>query len=114
MELILPKLVFIQPDGSEKSIDAENGLSIMEVARDNDLGIEGTCGGSISCCTCHVIIDKDWFLIVGKPNPDEEDMLDLAVGLTPTSRLGCQIEINDELDPLQQLYLLKLALMLLA
>lgn len=77
MELILPKLIFIQPDGNEKSIDAENGLSIMEVARDNDLGIEGTCGGSISCCTCHVVIDKDWFPIVGKPNPDEEDMLDL-------------------------------------
>jgi len=101
MELVLPKLVFIQPDGNEKSIDAENGLSIMEVARDNDLGIEGTCGGSISCCTCHVVIDKDWFPIVGKPNPDEEDMLDLAVGLTPTSRLGCQVEINDEFDGLR-------------
>ena len=92
MELVLPKLVFIQPDGNEKSIDAENGLSIMEVARDNDLGIEGTCGGSISCCTCHVVIDKDWFPIVGKPNPDEEDMLDLAVGqllnLTYLLRLG--------------------------
>ena len=70
----------------------------MEVARDNDLGIEGTCGGSISCCTCHVIIDKDWFSIVGGPNPDEEDMLDLALGLKPTSRLGCQIEITDELE----------------
>ena len=101
MELVLPKLIFINPDGDENSIDAENGLSIMEVARDNDLGIEGTCGGSISCCTCHVVIDKDWFTAVGKPNPDEEDMLDLAVGLTPTSRLGCQIEITDKLDGLR-------------
>ena len=97
----MPKLIFIQLSGDEKSIDAENGLSIMEVARDNDIGIEGTCGGSISCCTCHVVIDKEWFPIVGKPNPDEEDMLDLASGLTSTSRLSCQIEITDKLDGLR-------------
>ena len=66
MELNVPKLIFKQPDGSEKSIEAENGLSLMEVARDNNLGIEGTCGGSISCCTCHVIVDDEWFSIVGK------------------------------------------------
>ena len=57
----MPKLIFVDSEGTEKSVEAENGLSVMEVARDNDLEIEGTCGGSISCCTCHVIIDKDWF-----------------------------------------------------
>ena len=97
----MPNLIFIQKNGNESSIEAENGLSVMEVGRDNDLGIEGTCGGSISCCTCHVIIDPEWFPIVGKPNPDEEDMLDLAVGLKPTSRLCCQIEITDELNGLR-------------
>ena len=97
----MPKLIFVNSEGTEKSIAAENGLSLMEVARDNDLGIEGTCGGSISCCTCHLVIDPDWFSIVGGPNPDEEDMLDLAVGLQPTSRLGCQIEVSDELDGLR-------------
>ena len=97
----MPKLIFIQPSGKEVSIEAENGLSVMEVGRDNDTGIEGTCGGSVSCCTCHVVIDPKWFPIVGKPNPDEEDMLDLAVGLMPTSRLGCQIEITDELNGLR-------------
>ena len=97
----MPKLIFINSEGTERSIEAENGLSLMEVARDNDLGIEGTCGGSISCCTCHVVIDNDWFSTVGGPNPDEEDMLDLAVGLQPTSRLGCQIEVSDELDGLR-------------
>ena len=96
----MPKLIFVDSEGTEKSVEAENGLSVMEVARDNDLEIEGTCGGSISCCTCHVIIDKDWFSIVGGPNPDEEDMLDLAVDLQATSRLGCQIEVNKELDGL--------------
>ena len=54
-------------NGELKKIDAEDGLTLMEVARDNDLGIEGTCGGSISCCTCHVVIEKDWFDKVG-PN----------------------------------------------
>ena len=87
-------------NGELKKIDAEDGLTLMEVARDNDLGIEGTCGGSISCCTCHVVIEKDWFSKVGPANPDEEDMLDLAVDLQPTSRLGCQIEVTPELDGL--------------
>ena len=97
----MPKLIFVNSEGTERSVEAENGLSVMEIARDNDLEIEGTCGGSISCCTCHVIIDKDWFSIVGGPNPDEEDMLDLAVGLQPTSRLSCQIEVTNELDGLR-------------
>ena len=87
-------------NGELKKIDAEDGLTLMEIARDNDLGIEGTCGGSISCCTCHVVIEKDWFSKVGPANPDEEDMLDLAVDLQPTSRLGCQIEVTPELDGL--------------
>ena len=87
-------------NGEIKNIDAEDGLTLMEIARDNDLGIEGTCGGSISCCTCHVVIEKDWFSKVGPANPDEEDMLDLAVDLQPTSRLGCQIEVTPELDGL--------------
>ena len=97
----MPRLIFVNSEGTEKSVEAENGLYVMEIARDNDLDIEGTCGGSISCCTCHVIIDKDWFSIVGGPNPDEEDMLDLAVGLQPTSRLSCQIQVTNELDGLR-------------
>ena len=97
----MPKLIFVEQDGNEHSIEAENGLSVMEIARDNDLGIEGTCGGSISCCTCHVIVDPEWFPIVGKPNPAEEDMLDLAFGLQATSRLACQIEVTDELNGLR-------------
>ena len=87
-------------NGELKKINAEDGLTLMEVARDNDLGIEGTCGGSISCCTCHIVIEKDWFSKVGPANPDEEDMLDLAVDLQPTSRLGCQIEVTPKLDGL--------------
>ncbi len=96
----MTKIKFKMSNGSEKVVNAENGLSLMEIARDNDLGIEGTCGGSISCCTCHLIIDPEWYKIVGPPNPDEEDMLDLAVDLKTTSRLGCQIEVSDNLEGL--------------
>ena len=96
----MTKIKFKLKNDTETIVDAENGLSIMEVARDNDLGIEGTCGGSISCCTCHVIIDSQWYKVVGPPNPDEEDMLDLAVDLQPTSRLGCQIEVSQKLEGL--------------
>ena len=96
----MTNIKFILNNGEEKVIDAENGLSLMEIARDNDLGIEGTCGGSISCCTCHIIIETEWFKKVGPPNPDEEDMLDLAVDLQATSRLGCQVEVKEELEGL--------------
>ena len=96
----MTKINFKLRNGELKKINAEDGLTLMEVARDNDLGIEGTCGGSISCCTCHIVIEKDWFSKVGPANPDEEDMLDLAVDLQPTSRLGCQIEVSPELDGL--------------
>ena len=96
----MTKINFKLRNGEIKKINAEDGLTLMEIARDNDLGIEGTCGGSISCCTCHVVIEKDWFSKVGPANPDEEDMLDLAVDLQPTSRLGCQIEVTPELEGL--------------
>ena len=96
----MTKINFKLRNGELKKINAEDGLTLMEVARDNDLGIEGTCGGSISCCTCHIVIEKDWFSKVGPANPDEEDMLDLAVDLQPTSRLGCQIEVTPDLDGL--------------
>ena len=96
----MTKINFKLSNGELKKVDAEDGLTLMEVARDNDLGVEGTCGGSISCCTCHIVIEKDWFSKVGPANPDEEDMLDLAVDLQPTSRLGCQIEVTPELDGL--------------
>ena len=97
----MSNIIFIKPDGSEHNVTVENGVNVMEAGRDARLGIEGTCGGCLSCATCHVIVDVDWFAKTGAPGEDEVDMLDLAFGLAQTSRLGCQIEMSDALDGLR-------------
>jgi len=90
----MPKVTFILRDGREQAIDTGVGDSLLDVARDHDLDIEGTCEGSMACATCHVIVDPAW----SPPCEEEQDMLDLAFGLTQTSRLGCQIVMSDDLD----------------
>ena len=96
----MPKMTFILKDGSRKEVDAPIGLSVLEIAHRNHVDIEGACEGSLACSTCHVVVEKDWFDKLAPASEDEEDMLDLAWGLTKTSRLGCQIIMNDELDGL--------------
>jgi 2Fe-2S ferredoxin len=93
-------MTFIDRDGSRREVDAPLGLSVLEIAHRNDIDIEGACEGSLACSTCHVIVDPDWFDLLKDATEDEEDMLDLAFGLTQTSRLGCQIIMSDELDGL--------------
>ena len=73
---------------------------MLEIAHRNHIGIEGACEGSLACSTCHVIVEKEWFDKLDTASEDEEDMLDLAFGLTHTSRLGCQIKMSEELDGL--------------
>jgi ferredoxin len=97
----LPKITFVTADGTSKEFDAPNGLSVLEVAHKNDINLEGACEGSLACSTCHVIVDNDWFDKLGEASEEEEDMLDLAFGLTHTSRLGCQIKMSDEFDGLR-------------
>ena len=94
----MPTIIFTTPDGKQHDVSVDDGVTVMEAGRDANLGIEGTCGGCLSCATCHVIVDPDWFAKTGGPREDEEDMLGLAFGLTETSRLGCQIEMSDALD----------------
>ncbi|MEM9627572.1 MAG: 2Fe-2S iron-sulfur cluster-binding protein [Pseudomonadota bacterium] len=96
----MPKITFIMPDGERKDMDVQRGLSVMEIAREADLGIEGTCDGSLACATCHVVVDPGHAGRLKPASDEEEDMLDLAFGLKPTSRLGCQIVMNDDLDGL--------------
>ena len=96
----MPKITFIEPDGKRHDIDAPEGLSVMEIAHRFDIDLEGACEGSLACSTCHVVVDPQWYDRLKPPSEDEEDMLDLAFGLTKTSRLGCQIIMTDELDGL--------------
>ncbi len=97
----MPKIIFVNKDGNEKVIEARNGQTILELAHQEDLPLEGACEGSLACSTCHVIIDPEHYDRLKPASEEEEDMLDLAFGLTHTSRLGCQIVVTDELDGLK-------------
>ena len=97
----MPKIVFVEPDGTENEFEVANGLSVLEAAHTNGIALEGACEGSLACSTCHVLVDAKCFDQLDEPSEDEEDMLDLAFGLTETSRLGCQIIMCDELDGLR-------------
>ena len=96
----MPTVTFIERDGRRREIEAPLGLSLLEIAHKNGVDIEGACEGSLACSTCHVIVDPEWYDLLKEASEDEEDMLDLAFGLTATSRLGCQIIITEELDGL--------------
>jgi len=97
----MPQITFITEDGTRRVVNAPLGDSILDIAQDNNIDIEGTCEGSMACSTCHVIVDKNWYRKLEEASEDEEDMLDLAFGLTRTSRLGFQIVITEELDGLK-------------
>ena len=96
----MPKMTFILRDGSRKEVDAPLGLSVLEIAHRNHVEVEGACEGSLACSTCHVIVSPEDYERLTDATEDEEDMLDLAFGLTRTSRLGCQIIMSEELDGL--------------
>ncbi len=96
----MPRITFIDPEGTPHEVDAPEGLSVLEIAHRNDIDLEGACEGSLACSTCHVIVDENWYGQLDEACEDEEDMLDLAFGLTRTSRLGCQIKITKERDGL--------------
>jgi len=89
---------FINKDGSVSVVEAPLGLSILEIAHKHKIDLEGACEGSLACSTCHVIIDEKDIEKLDKAKEEEEDMLDLAFGLTKTSRLGCQIIMAEKLD----------------
>jgi 2Fe-2S ferredoxin len=95
----MAKITFIQPDGTEQTVEAEPGMTVMEVAKLNLIeGIEAECGGA--CATCHVYVDEAWREKTGAPEQMEEDMLDFAFEVRPESRLSCQIKVVPELDGL--------------
>ena len=95
------KITFIEHDGTTHTVDAEIGSTVMEAAMRNGIdAIVAECGGSCTCATCLVHVDDKWGEIVGPPSSEEEDMLDMAFEVKPTSRLACQIKVTEELDGL--------------
>ncbi|XP_059644046.1 uncharacterized protein LOC132285835 isoform X1 [Cornus florida] len=92
-------VTFVDKDGEEKHIKVPIGMSMLEAAHENDIELEGACEGSLACSTCHVIVmDMGYYNKLDDPTDEENDMLDLAFGLTETSRLGCQVIAQPELD----------------
>ena len=96
----MSKIIFYEEKDKRKEIEAHPGQTLLEVAREYEIDIEGTCEGNLACATCHLVIDKDWFVKLPEATEDERDMLDLVSGLTVNSRLGCQIMITADLDGL--------------
>ncbi|ORX96825.1 ferredoxin [Basidiobolus meristosporus CBS 931.73] len=89
---------FVTPEGKTIAAKAAEGDSIMEIAHQNHIDLEGACEGSLACSTCHVILPEEFYDKLEEPSDEENDMLDLAFGLTDTSRLGCQVTMSRELD----------------
>ena len=97
----MPKVTYIEHDGTAHTIDLLAGESVMRGAVDNEVpGIDADCGGACACATCHVYVDEAWRDKVGAPSPMEEDMLDFGFDVRPNSRLSCQIKVSDDLDGL--------------
>ena len=94
----MAEITFINRDGSKQVVDATNGDTVMEAALDAGIDIEAACEGSLACATCHLVLDQATYDKLGPVGEDEEDMLDLAFGLTKTSRLSCQIRVSDDVE----------------
>ena len=94
----MPRVTFVTTDGERRDFDVAEGQTILDIAHRNGIDLEGACEGALACSTCHVIVDPAFYDRLGEPSEDEEDMLDLAFGLTHTSRLGCQIVVTEALD----------------
>jgi 2Fe-2S ferredoxin len=97
----MTKITFIDAAGTSRTVEAEDGSTVMETALKNNVpGIEAECGGACACATCHVYVDESWVEKLPKAEQMEEDMLDFAFNVQPNSRLSCQIKVKSELDGL--------------
>tara|TARA_B100001121_G_C18440413_1_gene503478 strand:- start:214 stop:534 length:321 start_codon:yes stop_codon:yes gene_type:complete len=98
----MPKITFKDHQGNSKSIDVDNGLSVMEAAIQNEIpGIDADCGGAMACATCHVYVNNEWLGKIPKPEEAEIDMIDMAYEPKKNSRLSCQIIVSDDLNGLE-------------
>ena len=98
----MPKITYIDYQDNSKTIEVENGLTVMEGAIQNDIpGIDADCGGSMACATCHVYVEEKWFDKIPKAEEAEVDMIDMAIEPKKNSRLSCQLIVTDDLDGLK-------------
>ena len=98
----MAKITYKDFQGNSKSIDLDNGLSVMEGAIQNEIpGIDADCGGGMACATCHVYVEENWFNKIPKAEDAEVDMIDMAFEPKKNSRLSCQIIVSNELDGLE-------------
>jgi 2Fe-2S ferredoxin len=97
----MPKVTYIESDGTQHRISIDVGTTVMRGAIDNNIpGIDGDCDGECACGTCHVYVDSDWLAKTGPRTPNEEVLLDMSVDTQPNSRLACRIKMTDSLDGL--------------
>ena len=97
----MPRIIYNDNQGNSKTIEVENGLSVMEGAIQNDIpGIDADCGGSMACAACHVYVEEKWLNKIPKAEEAEVDMIDMAYEPKKNSRLSCQLIISEELDGL--------------
>ncbi len=95
------KITFVTAQDKRIAAEAAPGARLLEIGQNAGLPLEGTCEGQMACSTCHVVVAAEWFAKLPPASDDEEDMLDLAAGVTRTSRLSCQIVLTEELDGLE-------------
>ncbi|EGF77878.1 hypothetical protein BATDEDRAFT_13502, partial [Batrachochytrium dendrobatidis JAM81] len=91
-------VTYITSDNEKITVEAKDGTNLLELAHANGIDLEGACEGSLACSTCHVVVDQEYYDKLSEPSDEENDMLDLAFGLTERSRLGCQIHVTKDLD----------------
>ena len=97
----MPKITYIDPKGNSRTVEVENGLTVMEGAVQNNIpGIDADCGGGMACATCHVYVEDSWFNKLSKAEDAEQDMIDMAYKPNKHSRLSCQIIVSNEIDGL--------------
>ncbi len=96
----MPAVIFKLPDGKRRTFKALEGKTLLEIAQENKLNVEGACGGVMACSTCHMIVDPEWIVELANSTQEEDEMLDITWGVKKNSRLGCQIIVTEKLDGL--------------
>ena len=94
----MPAITFVEFDGTVRQVNAKVGMSFLSVAKKNNIDLEGACGGSLACATCHLIVAQEWYDRLPPASASEKVLLDVAFDMTATSRLGCQLRMTKDLD----------------